>query len=241
MRVSNRTIIAAACGVLSTVGVAQAHYLWLEPDEAGARLFYGEAEGGLKEKSPGKLDTIKAPRAFVLNQLSGQHKALTVSLTAGHFFVNGGGKSPALLATEGSLEVRDLTKHGLGMAKTNYYARYGQPKGPNDQFSFALDVQGRDPNKLTVLYRGQPLKGAKLEVIAPNTWVQEYRTDTQGRVAINTPWRGSYVIHVLHVDATPGEFDGKKYESLRNHFTYTFLKADGADPGPAVPPSHGSD
>lgn len=241
MRVSNRTIIAAAFGMFFAVGLAEAHYLWLEPDEAGVRLFYGEAEGGLKEKSPGKLDTIKAPRAFVLDQASGQPKALSVSRAGGHFSLTGGGKSPAVLAKEESLEVRDLTKHGLGMAKTNYYARHGQPKDPNDQPSLALDVQGRDPNKLTVLYRGQPLKGAKVEVIAPNTWVQEHRTDAQGSVVINTPWRGSYVVHVLHVDATPGEFDGKRYDSLRNHFTYTFLKADGADPGPAVPPSQGSD
>lgn len=244
MRVANRTIIAGAFGMLFAVGVAQAHYLWLEPDQAGARLFYGEAEGGFKERSPGKLDTIKSPRASVLDQTSGQLKALRVSRAADHFSIGeigGDGKDSTFLAAEESLEVRDLTKHGLGMAKSNYYARHGQPKSASEQVFLALDVQGRDFNKLTVLYRGQALKGAKVEVIAPNTWVQEHRTDGHGNVVINAPWRGPYIVHVLHVDATQGEFDGKRHESLRNHFTYTFLKADGADPGPAVPPSQGGD
>lgn len=119
---------------LAASGAAQAHYLWIEPTDTGARLYYGEAEAALKEKSPGKL-----------------------------------------------------------------------------------------------------------EVIAPNTWVQEHKTDAQGAVAINTPWRGQYVVHVLYVDKTAGEFAGKKYESLRNHFTYSFIKTDGADPGPATPPHHAAD
>ncbi len=104
-----------------------------------------------------------------------------------------------------------------------------------------LDVQGASPNALTVLYRGRPLKDAKLEVIAPNTWVQEHKTNAQGMVEINMPWRGQYVVHVLHIDKTPGEFAGKKYDALRNHFTYTFVKAEGADPGPAMPPRHQMD
>ena len=78
-------------------------------------------------------------------------------------------------------------------------------------------------------------------MIAPNTWMQEHKTDAQGAVEINTPWRGQYVVHVLHIDKTAGEFAGKKYENLRNHFTYSFIKTEGADPGPATPPHHGTD
>ena len=145
-----------------------------------------------------------------------------------------------MLVSVESLEVRDLTKRGLGFAKSNYYARNGSA-GAADNSPLVLDLQERRPNAFTVLYRGQPLKDAKLEVIAPNTWIQEHKTDAQGMVEINTPWRGQYVVHLLHVDQTPGEFAGSKYDSLRNHFTYTFVKNDGADPGPAMPPKHGAD
>ncbi len=47
--------------------------------------------------------------------------------------------------------------------------------------------------------------------------------------------------YVVHVEKTPGEFADKKYESLRNHLTCTFVKKDGTDPGPAVPPKQEAD
>lgn len=225
------------CASLLASTAAQAHYLWIESGDSGARLYYGEAEVLLKEKSPGKLDSIKAPRAFVQDAAGVKASTMAVGRAAGYLTLGTAKDAPAVLAVEDSLDVRDLSKYGLGMAKSNYYARFGQP-GNAAASPLALDVQGRGANAFAVLYRGQPLKDAKLEVIAPNTWMQEHSTDAQGMVHINTPWRGQYVIHVLHVDKTPGEFAGSKYESLRNHFTYTFVKTDGADPGPAVPPLH---
>jgi hypothetical protein len=232
-----KTIIGITLGSLVSAGAAHAHYLWIEPSDTGANLYYGEAEALLKEKSPGKLDNISAPQGFVPDAANGKLKAVAVSRTAGYFSIASDKRAPVILATEESLAVRDLSQSGLGLAKSNYYARHGQPGASNgDPAPLALDIQGRGPNALTVLYRGQPLKNARLEVIAPNTWVQEHKTDADGKVEINTPWRGQYVIHVLHVDQTAGEFAGKKYASLRNHFTYTFIKADGPDPGPAMAP-----
>ena len=236
-----KRIVGAALGTLCVAGTAQAHYLWIEPSDNGAKLYYGEADALFKEKSPGKLDNIKAPQAFAPGPHNGQPDAVTISRAAEHFTIASNKSAPAILVTEESLEVRDLSKHGLGFAKSNYYARHGQPgmSGNGGSAPLVLDMQGRGPNALTVLYRGQPLKGAKLEVIAPNTWVQEHKTNAEGKVDINTPWRGQYVVHVLYVDKTPGEFAGKKYDALRNHFTYTFIKTEGTDPGPAMPPKHG--
>lgn len=232
-------IIAAALGLLFAAGMAQAHYLWIEPAEAGARLFYGEAEALLKEKSPGRLDNIKAPQAVTMQTGNNQAHAVALGRMSGHIAIASPANATSILVSEESLEVRDLTRNGLGWAKTNYYARHGQ--AANGITPLALDVQGLGPNALTVLYRGQPLAHAKLEVIAPNTWVQEHKTNAQGQVTINTPWRGLYVMHVLHVDKTPGEFAGKAYDSLRQHFTYSFIQAQGPDAGPAVPPQQGMD
>lgn len=223
------TITLAA---LLACGAAQAHYLWLESGSEGAKLYFGEAEALLKEKSPGKLDNIKGPQAFAVDA-SGSRSVAAINRTADHLAVSG--KGTAFAVAEESLEVRDLGKHGLGVAKPNYYARTGQAQGAA---LLPLDVQAQGGNAYAVLYRGRPLKDAKLEVIAPNTWMQEHTTDAQGVVRINMPWRGQYVLHVLHVDKTPGEFGGRKYDNVRSHFTYTFVKTDGADPGPAVPPDH---
>ena len=231
------------CLALTASGAAQAHYLWIEPTETGARLYYGEAEAALREKSPGKLDNIKAPKAFVPDASNGKTVAAPLNRADDHFSIAAGRKAPVILANEESLEVRDLSKNGLGLAKSNYYARHGRAASNAEAAAspLALDLQARGPNAYTLLYNGQPLKDAKLEVIAPNTWVQEHKTDARGAVEINTPWRGQYVVHVLHIDKTAGEFAGKKYENLRNHFTYSFIKTEGADPGPATPPHHGAE
>jgi uncharacterized GH25 family protein len=226
---------------LAASSAAQAHYLWIEPTETGARLYYGEAEAALREKSPGKLDNIKAPKAFVPDAANGKTSSAALTRADDHFSIAANRNAASILAHEESMEVRDLSKSGLGFAKSNYYARHGQTAANAEASPLALDLQTRGPNAYTVLYRGQPLKDAKLEVIAPNTWVQEHKTNAQGAVEINTPWRGRYVVHVLHVDKSAGEFAGKKYESLRNHFTYSFVKQDGADPGRAMPPQHVED
>ena len=233
-------VAALACGLLLNSGAARAHYLWLEADESEARVFYGEAEADLREKSPGKLDSMNVPRVLAA-PAGGPAKVLAVSRAAGHFAIPGADTTAPLLAAEESAGVRDLGKYGLGMAKSNYYARHGLPHGYEAEASLTLDVAGRNPNQLTVLYRGRPVKDAKVEVIAPNTWVQEHKADALGNVTINTPWRGRYVVHVLHVDPTPGVFEDKRYDTLRNHFTYSFYQAAGTDPGPAVPPRQGAD
>jgi hypothetical protein len=237
-----RTIAAiACCGALLVTNAANAHYLWIEQAQEAARLYYGEADLRLTEKSPGKLDNIKSPQAFIQRAANDKPAAVAISRNAEHFAIDGAKRAPAVLVAEESLEVRDLTKHGLGVAKSNYYARHGQPGTNGTASPLALDVQGRGPNTLALLYRGQPLKGAKVEVIAPNTWMQEHKTDAQGVVQINTPWRGQYILHVLHVDQAPGDFAGQKYENLRNHLTYSFIRNEGANPGLAVPPKHVED
>lgn len=46
-------------------GTAQAHYLWIEHGKDESRVYFGEPDALLKEKSPGKLDNIQEPKAFL--------------------------------------------------------------------------------------------------------------------------------------------------------------------------------
>lgn len=240
MKTVIRTLIGAGCcATLFATGAAQAHYLWIESSDTGARLYFGEADALVKEKSPGKLDNIRSPQAFAAST-NGKTTPAEIRRAAEYFTISAATPTHAMLAAEESLEVRDLTKHGLGFAKSNYYARQGQAATAAET-PLALDIQGCGANTFTVLYRGHPLPNAKLELIAPNTWVQQHTSDAQGVVQINTPWRGQYILHVLHVDNTSNEFAGKRYDNLRNHFTYSFVTENGADPGPAVPPKHAGD
>lgn len=228
--------VAACCAALLASGMAQAHYLWLESGKAGAALYYGEVDAQLKEKSPGKLDRITGAQAF-----TDKAAPLELQRNANHLAI-ASGKAANVLAMEESVAVADLSKSNLGMAKSNYYARLGLPLAAGATSPLALDITpGSKPNTFVLLYRGQALKNAKLEVIAPNTWMQEHKTDAQGAVEINTPWRGQYVVHVLHIDRTAGEFSGKQYDNLRNHLTYTFTRTGGAHAGPVRPPKYAMD
>lgn len=117
-------LATACCAALLVSSVAQAHYLWLESGKTDTSLYYGEVDVQLREKSPGKLDRISGLQAFVLN--GSDVKSVNVNRTATHLGI-ASGKAPTVLALEESVAVADLTKHNLGMAKSNYYARLGQP------------------------------------------------------------------------------------------------------------------
>lgn len=215
---------------------AAAHYLWLETNNGQTKLFFGEAEMLLKEKSPGRLDEFQAPNAFAKLK-DGTSRPIALKRKENAILLSTEANDKGVYVFDESSPVKDLTQYGLGLAKSNYYAREGNT-APAGRDALTLDIRPEANNKFSVVYKGRPVKGAKVEVVAPNTWMQEHKTDEQGYVSINTPWKGQYVIHVLYIDKTPGSFDGKNYDSLRNHLTYTFKTTRGTEPGPAKAPTH---
>lgn len=234
-----RTSIVAAA-FLAAATNANAHYLWIEQGSSGHRLHFGEAEMLLKETSPGRLDSFALPGALAGVSADAAFVSIPVTRARNHFVLGTSPGTRSVVVTDESMPVRDLRKNGLGLAKTNYYARFVRSGVVgSDGYHLPLDVtmaERTGGRALAILYRGQPLKGAKVQVIAPNTWMQEHAAQADGTVQINTPWQGQYVVHVLHVDKTPGEFNGEKYDSVRTHYTLTFIQNKGTNPGPAIPP-----
>ena len=213
-------MVSATATFLVAVTNANAHYLWIEPGSRGHRLHFGEAEILLKERSPGRLDGFEASRALAPTSAD-TPEAIPVTRAGDHFALGTKPNARAVVVLDESVAVRDLSKNGLGLAKTNYYAHFAR-SGSVDRHGFLvpLDVVTLErigSRVITILYRGQPLRGAKVQVIAPNTWMQEHMAQADGTVQVHTPWRGQYVVHVLHVDKTAGEFGGQNYDSLRNH------------------------
>ncbi len=235
--------LAIMASVMATFAVAvtnaHAHYLWIEPGSTGHRLHFGEAEILLKERSPGRLDGFQAPRALAPASTD-TPEPIPVTRAGDHFALGTKREARAVVVLDESMAVRDLSNNGLGLAKTNYYARFARSGVVDRQgFLLPLDAVALEKNGgrvITILYHGKPLRGAKVQVIAPNTWMQEHVAQADGTVQVHTPWRGQYVVHVLHVDKTAGEFGGLSYDSLRNHYTLTFVQDKGTHPGPAIPP-----
>jgi hypothetical protein len=185
-------------------GIAQAHYLWLEPAAGGAALYYGEMQNGVTETSPGALDKMLAVRAqpqaggAVSGVAQGDH--VFYALPAGAVTV----VQDALPVRAGHADPR--------MSKTVFHARLAQGGA-----ALPLDLV-QSGNTVQVLFDGKPLPKASVTLYSENGWQRALRADADGRVDLALPWPGRYVLHVKHSLDAPGEFDGKAY-AVKNLIT----------------------
>lgn len=205
---------------------AAAHYIWIEQDKSHhARLYFGEYQEQERETSPGRLDEIKGPRAWVLDA-SGKRNEIKVVRKETHFDLGAiSDRHSPIIAEELAYEVKDWTKHGIGIVKPMFYTRLSPLLGRSAaKPELVLDIlpENGSPKAFTVYFRNTPLAKAKVMVYAPNFWMQEHPTDENGKVNITTPWPGQYVLEVIYMEKQPGEFQGNKFEAFRHRATLTF-------------------
>jgi uncharacterized GH25 family protein len=198
---------------------AQAHYIWLEQAEGQTKLFFGEYENNLREKTGGRLDSIEAPEASLLE--ASQSK-LSLKRNADHIAVENA-QSPTVIASELSMKVKDMTKYGYGIAKPMYYARIGSDK-PEPASTHLLDIQPLGNHKVVINLRGKPLAKAKLKITAPNQWQQELDANDKGEVSFNTPWSGLYVMEVIYLEPLKGTYQGDAYENIRHVSSFSLYQ-----------------
>lgn len=208
---------------------AHAHSVWIEADARGAVLLYGEPELALKESSPGKLDGIEVTRAEALGPqgskpLAARREPASVRLEAGS-------TGATLLATA---QVSPKSPQAMaGHAPTEavparlYYARHmAWPiRATAAAPALTLDiVPAPGPaNTFTVFFKGEPLREGTLKVMAPSLWIQVHDIDAAGRVRIQTPWRGRYVLDVEHAEPkTPQGGEGPTHRA-----SLSFVQAAG--------------
>ena len=198
---------------------ASAHFIWLEQADGQTKLYFGEYEGGLREKTGGRLDSIALPEAMTLD-----NKALTVTTKrATDYIAIEAASIQPVIAHEFSMKVKDMTKYHFGIAKPMYYARIGTGKA-EALSSHALDIQPLGDNKVRVNLNGQPLAKAKLKVMAPNQWLQELDADDNGEATFTMPWTGLYVLEVIHLEPSKGSYQNDAYENIRHVSTLSVVK-----------------
>lgn len=185
---------------------AHAHSVWIEADTHAAVLLYGEPELALKEHSPGKLDGIEVTRAEAL----GTHgsKPLAARREPTGVRLEAGSPGATLLATAQASRKDPQAMPGHAPAEAAparlYYARHmAWPiRATAAAPALTLDivpVPGQ-ANTFTVFFKGEPLREGTLKVMAPSLWIQVHDIDAAGRVRIQTPWRGRYVLDVEHAE-----------------------------------------
>jgi hypothetical protein len=214
----------ALIAVVSLSEIGFTHYLWIEKADKGeAKVFFGEVQEGVKEKSGGRLDDIAAPLIQAVDA-SGKTKKLKFDRREDHFKVRGANED-VLLVSEASHPVQDLREYGIGVVKPMFYARIERtgirPKEP----ALDLDILPTDaPNEYRVFFKKQPASGFKVMIYAPNLWMQELKTNESGVVKIETPWPGQYVLDVVHKETSVGTYKENKYEAIRHRGTYTLMR-----------------
>ena len=190
--------------------LANANHIWLKRDAKNARLYFGEV-AEVREQSPGRMDSIKAPRVWALSTSGAAD--LTVKRTQRYFAITRL-LDQQLIAIETGYEVKDWTSSGVDVDKPMYYARHSAwpltqaIASPSD---IKLDIQpvAGSRDSFLVLFDGKPLPKAKAVIFAPNVWEKEYKTDDAGQLKMQLPWKGQYVIEVIYKELTAGEFEGK--------------------------------
>lgn len=240
-RLGGITKAAALCALLAG-GAAHAHQVWLEQDGHGAKLYFGEFGENLREASPGLLDKFVAPVAHKIGtQLA---EPLTVSKTANGFAIKGrAAAGEALVAEESAYPVSER-KEGDNTIRSIYVPAARLATSFTQQTpQLTLDLvptgkqgtQTKASVELQAFYKGQPLPKAKVMVVTASNWSQEVHTDETGKLTVDLPWRGTYVLELMHNDRTAGERGSEKYDRANYVTSLTLMQRTGLPALPASP------
>jgi uncharacterized GH25 family protein len=211
----------AVLTLVCLAGAAQAHFIWIEHDGDGvARAYFGEWAEDVREKTGGALDRIKSPRAFTTDR----SKTLPIERRVDYIEIKATGVNDVRLVEDG-LAVREDARAG-GKTKTVFHAKSGR-QDMQAGLDFELIPTAVNGATFTLMLRGQPLAKTEVKVFGPPKWERSWRTDAQGRVTLQTPWAGRYVVEVVHVEETPGESAGESYNRLRHVSTLSFVVTEG--------------
>lgn len=192
-----------------------AHGMWIEPSKPGLALRYGEYSHGLREGKD-KLETFGAVEAR-----DAEGDTLPVTLAATGFQVPTVGALTAV--------VRNAPTWGEGpeATKPQAYLRYlpsWRKAAPPAAFPLDIVPVGDGTPAFTAYKEGKPYSGAWIEVTAPNGWSKWFEADSLGKVRIQAPWPGLYVLAVDHEEPAQGTHLGKPYAKIRHAFTLSVRK-----------------
>ncbi|QTD44143.1 DUF4198 domain-containing protein [Ottowia testudinis] len=231
--------IFAALALICAATGTEAHHVWLEQDEQGAVLHFGEFGDNLRETSPGLLDKFPGPVARKLGP-NGETPVTLKKGAQGFALKARAGKGEALVAEERAYPTSER-KEGEATVRSIYLpaARLAGDLSAHKP-ALTLDLvptgarQG-EAVEFQAFYKSQPLPKAKVEVVTPSGWRQERHTDASGKFSAPLPWRGPYALELSHRDNQPGERAGDRYDRASYVTTLTVYQPTGIAPLPAGP------
>lgn len=204
----------AFTALLASAMSAFSHTVWIEP--VGDKLLIRFAEPGSKfEKSPGHLDSLTAPAAFLVTSATNA-TPLEAPKKADHFLLVGA-SSTNVVCTETIFTVR-------GGRKPHFYARWQPAGGGAASPSLILDlVPTGKPGEVRAWFRGQPLGGAKATLRTPDEEEQEITADADGILRFKSSKSGQHLITIAHHREPIGGFHyGRPYQQTSHNAALTW-------------------
>ena len=202
--------------LLLAVGLtaASAHEVWIEDTPEG-KLFVRFAEFGDDfEKSPGHLDALGVPAAFVLSK-EGKPATLNAKKeTDGYVLVDAAAQSSAFV--EAPFAVMGASdKAGR---KPIFYARWHVGnEAAKPVLTFDIVPSGA-PGVARVFLRGQPLADAKVTAFLPDGGEEELTSDKEGAIQLKVQKSGFYLLVSKHQRETQSGFHGGlAYEAVSHN------------------------
>lgn len=205
--------LTALLSFLSLASLASAHFVWVERTNDGPAAFFGEWSDNLRENQDGYLKIIAAPKALAPD---GSALAVTVKHD----------KLAIAAAPAGDLRLNAHYRPEKGETFVRYYARNGRSDTGAAKLDYELVPVAAGGNTFVVTLKGKPLADAEVVLFSSVGWSRKFKSGADGKVTVETPWMGEYVLETSHIEKTPGEHEGRAHQQVRHVSTILFAGAE---------------
>lgn len=212
---------------------ASAHAIWIETELKGSknksqevRVYLGEYAENQRDSVAHWFSNLRDIKLYVTTP-GGNREQITVR-EDGRCLI--GNFTPS---TDGNytLSVSHTVETIYGETKIEYYATatviIGKeiPSQLSTNTALAI-VPGAEELKnlgtvpLTVFHDKRPLAGSKIEIISPEGWVKELKSNQNGEASFSPLQAGLYMLEASTNEKTPGTHNGKPYKSVTHLVTH---------------------
>ena len=200
--------ITALCVGLCITLSTQAHMLWLErtPDQQ-TKLFFGELSEQALETQQGSLKYFNDVLV-----VQNQQKIKASAQNTDHL----------IYPTKGNADVNLNYEVVYEDALLRYFAKTGRSHLTAESVLDIVPTQ-TNSNTFTVYYQGKPAADVKISVFSPQHWEKKYTSNAQGKITIETPWKGQYIIEVSKESDQAGTFNQQAYKKQYLVTTLSFI------------------
>lgn len=208
-----RQVLLNLTTVLFATAAAYAHTVWIEPLNNELVIRFAEP-GDALETSPGYLDSLSAPVAFILG-VNGTSMVESPKNTD-HFLLKGT-SSNATACVETIFNVRRGSK-------PFFYARWQPAYTAEAKPLLTLDlVPTAQAGVVRAYFRSQPLGGIKAILRTPDEKEQELLADDHGFIRFVSNQSGQHLLTIAHHrEPLAGFYLGCPYERISHNVALTW-------------------